>query len=1263
MMVFVLVLLLLPLNSSSGGDDEDDNFFDIEHSSSFIVPGIIVTTTAAAAGVKNKNNEYYYYHGDDTNTNANNTTSDDAPETTTTTSVVLGIEEENNNTTTPVVVVEEDYFELTSSIIWLDNNNNSKEDDQTTTKQQPLMLVDSVEVISSSCNAGWYLPVGSAVCIQCETGTYTVAQPTTPLSSCTLCLAGTFGAGSGATQCVQCPAGSFSYFAGSSVCTVCPTWTGSAPGMSECVTCSNNTACLYSGTPTRSCPRCESACTLCRPGYYNDGSPNNPGCVACGPGTYNPVSGAASETQCRQCAAGTYTKAFSSGMTVCLSCAIGLAKPANTHYVDSTSAGFDSLLCVWECDTGYQSMPSGIAIGGTAWNNYYSSFTSLSQQYTDVQAVALIRLRNDYCCRVADVGTGQYLDGCDKSRIGNVFSCNPILNGHYIPHVPEVNLCAYWACDDGYYKLNEQCIEQPVCEDGYTYKRTDNGMKFAEFMMTDDSSSGLEIIIEPPGRYVCVPCPVCVDGTETLVGCSRTDSAECRMCGGGATYSANGGPCVADVPDGHRGVTILLGLIPEWGARPMYQSDGVVPFVWDKATVFSSYIKCADAGIGFSYTGNDELCRLAPGNMCDQCDTQCAQWKRTGGWFQGEGWYAGSDGQCQSCMALYDVNKCAYDEYLDMSGCGPINQPSCVKCSGQIVAGQEYWANPRDSEHSGVSPCRVMCKKGFMELNNNECIDCTSIPGFPEIAVPLNGCDEWTCPRGFLKNDNVCDACPSSPLSGACGIGLYPGFNAENNVCLSCMLCVKPINATFISNGTREGGYSSCSYKCNDNYWYTSNRECIQCTNKRSCLSGVDYFMPCTASYDSKCVKCSVCVDGYNTSRQCTVDHDAACTPCDVNLLPGANTAWDGTGCKLWKCKSNFWLNAGLCVECKTVCAPNEKLEVVSSCSSAIAANSGKCVQCAPLAAGLCFIGDGRCGSSPCGGTVNNNNKLTTTTSTLKIIAKTTTTTTTRSSSPPLKTAAIITTTRRISATTPASLLTQQPLTSTTTTAAEAPAAFATVAVLTMKSTEIITATVLSDLVRTVSTFLCTPSSEVVVKSGGGNICEVSVLSVTENNITTICNKGVCPGYTSRRVLLEVETSSSDVTVGIVTRDAVTPDITSLFDNMAVVSAYKVMPNAQVTNLTVILDSGKLISLVAAAYTDYSRRNIVVVASGSDNTILIIGVAVGAVIVVVIAVGVKWVQNNNNKGVESGAVSHTPPPVTSGSLQLGETFGKMVKSQ
>jgi hypothetical protein len=127
-----------------------------------------------------------------------------------------------------------------------------------------------------------------------------------------------------------------------------------------------------------------------------------------------------------------------------------------------------------------------------------------------------------------------------------------------------------------------------------------------------------------------------------------------------------------------------------------------------------------------------------------------------------------------------------------------------------------------------------------------------------------------------------------------------------------------------------------------------------------------------------------------------------------------------------------------------------------------------------------------------------------------------------------------------------------------------------------------------------------------------------------------------------------------------VTRDAVTPDITSLFDNMAVVSAYKVMPNAQVTNLTVILDSGKLISLVAAAYTDYSRRNIVVVA---DNTILIIGVAVGAVIVVVIAVGVKWVQNNNNKGVESGAVSHTPPPVTSGSLQLGETFGKMVKSQ
>ena len=199
-------------------------------------------------------------------------------------------------------------------------------------------------------------------------------------------------------------------------------------------------------------------------------------------------------------------------------------------------------------------------------------------------------------------------------------------------------------------------------------------------------------------------------------------------------------------------------------------------------------------------------------------------------------------------------------------------------------------------------------------------------------------------------------------------------------MCLSCVQCYKPINATFLSNGTKEGGYRSCSYRCNENWFMTSDEECQQCT-KQSCQVGTYFLKPCAATSNSDCIRCRICTSGFIMSQPCTLNSDAVCSPCNAsnsNNLP-ANAIWDGAGCRLWKCMDGSWYNGSACVRCKIAsqCSPNERLEMMTACT-VIASNAGKCVPCNPLDAGMCFTGDGLCGSIPCIYTNENGKKTTT---------------------------------------------------------------------------------------------------------------------------------------------------------------------------------------------------------------------------------------------------------------------------------------------
>ena len=639
-----------------------------------------------------------------------------------------------------------------------------------------------LEAATVSCPAGQYNPDAQnfvAMCILCETGTFSSTAGT--VGACAMCSPGKYSASTGASQCVPCSAGTFSHFEGSSVCTACPDQTGSGSGMSACMTCSNSTSllCLYANGAA--CPQCASACVQCNAGYYSDGVSN--GCVACDRGKFYSLRGAVSSNLCSVCSTGSYTPPRGLGMSSCLECSSSGAykAPPNAKYSDLLNNGFvkngvqlvSPVVCYWQCNEGYALQ--NVAINPDVRFSLMQLYRN--QGFDDTEAETRIEMTKNYCCYAVDVGIGQKRTGCSKTNPGKVENCPSITDGKYTDEGQlTLDRCMHWACNEGFYKSNDMCIAQPVCDDGQTYRRTNLGE--LDPVYETDPSTGTNITAS--AKYVCVPCLVCAHGTETVIPCNRTHAAVCRMCGGN-TYSVNGGRCVGNVPYGFRQVYQNRKLLSiPWGQRPVMLSDNRPLQVLDSQMSMNFYyfIACLGVDVSLAYRMNDQACNADSAN-CNQCNTECAKWKRGGGWFQGVGWYRLDDfSSCIPCT--FQPSQCQYNQFLNMSKCGPVDPPQCEACPVVFTdLNQVGWTKPVDPNFDAPEPCRVVCKSGYVE-NGNKCLNC---PAFPSFAVSTDGCN-WTCMKRYQRVGNSCEAC--QPL-GPCGVGYYPNFPPGNNVCLECV--------------------------------------------------------------------------------------------------------------------------------------------------------------------------------------------------------------------------------------------------------------------------------------------------------------------------------------------------------------------------------------------------------------------------------------------------------------------------------------------
>eukprot|EP00818_Percolomonas_sp_WS_P004596 CAMPEP_0117442160 /NCGR_PEP_ID=MMETSP0759-20121206/4007_1 /TAXON_ID=63605 /ORGANISM="Percolomonas cosmopolitus, Strain WS" /LENGTH=2451 /DNA_ID=CAMNT_0005234037 /DNA_START=450 /DNA_END=7804 /DNA_ORIENTATION=- len=175
-----------------------------------------------------------------------------------------------------------------------------------------------------------------ALCIPCVAGTWSSGGPAeTSDSVCSACPAGTASSIEGATSssvCQICPAG---YYAptGSAQCLICPKGSFSLnPGSWNCTSCPVGTTTPSDGTTSAD------VCTSCPAGTFT--SPGGLGCVNCPSGSYSSTTSASSILDCQACPDGEY--APMSGMASCLPCQAGRYAPNARSCVPCDGGTFTS---------------------------------------------------------------------------------------------------------------------------------------------------------------------------------------------------------------------------------------------------------------------------------------------------------------------------------------------------------------------------------------------------------------------------------------------------------------------------------------------------------------------------------------------------------------------------------------------------------------------------------------------------------------------------------------------------------------------------------------------------------------------------------------------------------------------------------------------------------------------------------------------------------------------------------------------------------
>ncbi len=189
----------------------------------------------------------------------------------------------------------------------------------------------------TACLAGSYNPnVGSTsntACVPCAAGTYNAILGGASTSACVACAAGTYNTNTGSTfsgSCVPCTAGTANPLMGGSTSEACVACSAGKFSGSGALSCRNCAAGSFSGSGAPSCSICPIG-TYCASGVALDcpagtyglapGFTTPANCTPCRAGTFNPLTGSTSSAACARCDYGSFASSF--GASFCTLCPLG----------------------------------------------------------------------------------------------------------------------------------------------------------------------------------------------------------------------------------------------------------------------------------------------------------------------------------------------------------------------------------------------------------------------------------------------------------------------------------------------------------------------------------------------------------------------------------------------------------------------------------------------------------------------------------------------------------------------------------------------------------------------------------------------------------------------------------------------------------------------------------------------------------------------------------------------------------------------------
>lgn len=811
-----------------------------------------------------------------------------------------------------------------------------------------------------TCPAGTYI-LGSA-CQVCASPCLT-CQASSSGVNCISCLSGYFQLGSSCYT--NCPLG---YYQSGSQCSLCSAICASCSiNSTNCLTCKNTNAYAPNCIPTTNCTssqyqssnttcsNCNSACLTCYGGSSYE-------CLSCSNSTNILISGSCvsncpagtirNMSSCISCPANCLNCILSGNSIICNSCA--------SPYILFTSNSSSS--CIQSCSSLNSGTQNYLLVNGqcqlcTITGCLLCSYANGQFQCNSCQNSTY--LYNQQCMTACPTGTYPSSNTCvscpQNCQSCTTLGCSVCSNGYSL-----LNSNCVSSCGQGFYSINSTCYK---CSAANCVNCTSTTCQFCQQPYLLDNNGQCSSCISGyfSSSGVCNPC------ASQCLTCTGS-SANCLSCTSGFLV-VNSSTCVPNCPSGSYATTAGTCLSCTIANCQSCTSSGCTSCASGYVFVaVGNQVSCQSSCPASMYLSTST-------NTCINCSTSCISCSSSISCSACANSSVLYQGYClSSCPSGFiNVNQsCASCP----SGCKTCTSSACTSCSTGLTLSNGTCSLPYNNCQNGYyrntlggcSQCYTSCNTciagnidncltcfiGYT-LTNGVCVQNCSIDSF--YSITNSSCQ--LCTSLFANcvscTNNSCISCATNytVLNGNCSLSCPIGTFLSMSTCLSCpaycLSCTSSSSCSQCLDLSIMLVNGLCYTSCPDQTYQSGNtckscyQTCVTCsgtfTNCSSCITPYNL-------YGNACL--AACPNGtfsYNYACQACATNCLLCTGINECTVCSSNYYLINGTCRTG-CPSGYYIDttSNRCLQCTSPCLVCTSRTSCSSCQSPATLSNGMCI-------------------------------------------------------------------------------------------------------------------------------------------------------------------------------------------------------------------------------------------------------------------------------------------------------------------------------